>query len=65
GDLVRIVDPNGTEIARGLSNYGADEVRKIAGAHTRQISDILGHVGHDEVVHRDNMVMAENFRPRG
>ncbi len=59
GDLVRIIGPDGSEIARGLSNYSASEVEKIQGAHTSQILEILGHIGHDEVVHRDNMVLAE------
>lgn len=64
GDLVRIVDEGDDEVARGLSNYGSDEVRRIAGAHTQNIEEILGHVGHDEVVHRDNMVMADTHSLR-
>ena len=56
GDVVRVVGPDDLEVARGLVNYSADEVVKIAGAHTRQIEARLGHVGHDEVIHRDNMV---------
>jgi glutamate 5-kinase len=64
GDLVRILDPEGTEVARGLSNYASDEVERIRGAHTSQIADILGHVAHHEVVHRDNMVLAEQLNGR-
>ncbi len=59
GDLVRILGPDGHEIAKGLTNYSAEEVERIRGAHTCQIPEILGHIGHDEVVHRDNMVLSD------
>ena len=59
GDLVRITGPDGLEFARGLSNYPAAEVNSIRGLHTSRISETLGHVGHHEVVHRDNMVLGE------
>ncbi len=58
GDLVRIVTEDGQEFARGLVNYSGEEVKQIQGAHTRQISKILGHVGDEEVIHRDNMVLS-------
>ena len=59
GDLVRIAGPDGLEFARGLSNYSAGEVNSIRGLHTSRIAETLGHVGHHEVVHRDNMVLGE------
>jgi glutamate 5-kinase len=37
-------------------NYSAEEVAIIAGAHSREIERRLGHVGHEEIIHRDNMV---------
>ena len=58
GDLVRVVTEDGEEFARGLVNYSAEEVKQIQGAHTRQIPKILGHVGDEEVIHRDNMVLS-------
>lgn len=57
GDMVAVLGPDGVEIARGLVNYSADEVQRIAGFHTREIANILGHVGHDEIIHRDNLVL--------
>jgi glutamate 5-kinase len=59
GDLVRISGPDGLEFARGLTNYSATEVETIRGLHTSRIAKTLGHVGHREVVHRDNMVLGE------
>ncbi len=59
GDLVRIVDKENREVARGLSNFSADEIRKIMGGKTRTIAQILGYKTYDEVVHRNNLVCLE------
>jgi glutamate 5-kinase len=59
GDVVSVVDSNSTEIARGLANYGADEVRKIRRCRTSEIEARLGHRAFDEVIHRDNLVLLE------
>jgi len=56
GDLVRIVNGANREVARGLSNFSADEIRKIMGGKTRTIAQILGYKTYDEVVHRNNLV---------
>ncbi|HEY8345634.1 MAG TPA: glutamate 5-kinase [Bacillota bacterium] len=56
GDLVRILAPDGTEVARGLTNFSAEEVRRIMGEKTTSISEILGSKSYDEVVHRNNLV---------
>ena len=58
GDCVRCVAPDGAEVARGLVNYSAGELRRIQGAHTRDIDSILGYKISDEVIHRDDMVIA-------
>ncbi len=57
GDLVRVVDEHGREIGRGLVNYSSEEVAAIQGRHSRDIPEILGHVGDEEVIHRDNLVV--------
>ena len=57
GSTISILNPEGWEIARGLVNYSTDDVRKIMGAHTHEIAEILGHKPYDEVVHRDNLVL--------
>ncbi|MFQ5809566.1 MAG: glutamate 5-kinase [Armatimonadota bacterium] len=58
GDLVVIVDAAGDEIGRGLVNYSAEEADRIKGVQSHQIKAILGHSAHDEVVHRDNLVIS-------
>ena len=57
GDVVSIHDPEGNDIARGLPNYSAAEIRQIRGLKTEQILDALGYHPYDEVIHRDNMVV--------
>ena len=58
GDCVRCVAPDGSEVARGLVSYSAAELRRIQGSHTRDIDSILGYKICDEVIHRDDMVIA-------
>ena len=56
GDLVRVVDQKGHEVARGLVNYSHDDLAKLAGHRCAEIEAILGYKGYDEVIHRDNLV---------
>lgn len=57
GELVICHDISGKEIARGLSNYNADEARKIMGRTSNDIETILGYVDEPELIHRDNLVV--------
>lgn len=57
GELVRCVDENGQEIARGLTNYGDEETRLILGLPSDRIESILGYVDEEELIHRDNLVV--------
>jgi glutamate 5-kinase len=57
GDLVTVRDTTGKEIARGLSNYGADEVRLILGKKSAEFEKLLGRPSYAEVIHRDNLVI--------
>ncbi|MBP8628610.1 MAG: glutamate 5-kinase [Negativicutes bacterium] len=57
GNSVRILSKQGREIARGLANYNSEEIKKICGKNTNNISKILGSKLYDEVIHRDNMVI--------
>ena len=57
GKTIRILDPNGRELARGLSNYSSSEIERIRGKHTDEIFSVLGYKTTDEVVHRDHLVL--------
>jgi glutamate 5-kinase len=57
GELVSIIDPEGREFARGLTNYDAATARRIAGKRSAEVERILGHLPYGAVVHRDNLVV--------
>ncbi len=57
GELVSIMDSGGKEVARGLTNYGSNETRRIMGKSTSRFHDILGYVSEPELVHRDNLIL--------
>lgn len=57
GDLVAVVDESTCQVARGLTNYGAAEIRQIRGKRSSEIEKVLGYKDFDEVIHRDNLVL--------
>jgi len=57
GDPVTCMDAAGNTIAKGLVNYGADEIRKIMGLKSSRIEQVLGYKDYDEVIHRDNLAI--------
>ena len=57
GDLVSLRSDSGEEVARGLVNYSAEDIQKIAGRASEQIEALLGYIDEEEVVHRDNLVL--------
>jgi glutamate 5-kinase len=57
GEVVSLVDQQGEEFARGLTNYDTVATRAIAGKRSDEISRELGSVPYDEVIHRDNLVV--------
>ena len=57
GELIKCVDQDNNEVARGLINYNSQEVNKIMGKNSRHIAEILGYGGEDELIHRDNLVL--------
>ena len=57
GDLVRIQGDDGIDIARGVVNYSADDLRRIAGRRSDEIEAVLGYHLGDTVVHRNDLVV--------
>ena len=62
GDPVRIIGPDGKEIARGLTRYGAAEIAGIKGLTTERLRS-LGCHREDEVVHRNELVVTAAGKP--
>ncbi len=58
GEMVLMTDESGKVVARGLVNYGAADAEKIIGKPSALIESLLGYVSEEELVHRDNLVLA-------
>ena len=59
GEMVSISETVSGEFARGLVNYGSDDLHRIAGLKSAQIERVLGYRDFDEVVHRDNLARTD------
>jgi glutamate 5-kinase len=58
GDAVRVAGPDGREVARGLSAYSSDELKKIKGRRTTDLSALLGRPSPAaEALHRNNLAV--------
>jgi glutamate 5-kinase len=59
GDAVRVLSPDGREVARGLSAYSAADARRIMRHKSGEIEALLGYRGRDEMIHRDDLVLTQ------
>ncbi len=60
GDLVSVVLRDGEArepIARGVTQYSADDIRRLARRHSRDIEATLGYSYGETIVHRDDLVL--------
>jgi len=57
GDVVALIDAEGREFARGLTNYAAGEIRQLAGKRSEEIAQMYESLPYVEIVHRDNLVV--------
>ena len=57
GDAVIVREPGGREIARGLIAYSTEDAQRIMGHKSREIENLLGYRGRDEMIHRDDLVL--------
>lgn len=60
GDAVVIRDRSGAEVGRGLSAYSNEDAERIIGHKSREISELLGYRGRDELIHRDDMALKQD-----
>jgi glutamate 5-kinase len=57
GDIVDVAKVDGAVIARGMVNFSATHTRRIMGANTTKIGEILGDGHKETLIHRDDLVM--------
>ena len=56
GDVVRVVNAGGDEVARGLIRYTSEEIDRIRGKSSPEVERVLGRPAL-EVIHRDDLVL--------
>ncbi len=56
-DLIRIVNPGGEEIARGIAELSSEETDRAKGLHSEEILGLFKDLKYEELVHRDNMTV--------
>ena len=60
GDMVEVVlqEQGGRQrVARGVSQYSASDIRRIARRHSREIEAVLGYSYGGTVIHRDDLTL--------
>ena len=57
GDAVVVRDPDGLALGRGLTAYSTADARRIKGHRSSEIQSILGFLGREEMIHRDDLVL--------
>ncbi len=57
GDTVRVAAENGGEIARGIVNYGSQDLARLVRCPSDGIESILGYHFGDEVIHHNDLVL--------
>jgi glutamate 5-kinase len=57
GDAVRILSPDGAELARGLVRYDAGEAQRIKGQRSDAMATTLGYAASPELVHADDLAL--------
>lgn len=58
GESIAIVDEAERDVGRGISNFSSSDLARIRGLKSQQVAEALGRRAADEVVHRDNLVLA-------
>jgi glutamate 5-kinase len=59
GEVVKVVGPDGQEIAKGIVNYSSGELDQVKGLKTSETYQRLGRKLSDEVIHKDNLVKTD------
>lgn len=57
GDTIWIRDHAGENFAKGISAYDSSDLQHIMGLKSHDIEKVLGFIGPDAVIHRDDMVL--------
>ena len=56
GDIITILSSKRKKIAIGIAAYDIADTKKIIGIKSKEIKNILGYEGRDEIIHKDDLV---------
>ena len=62
GDIVEVRSKKNLLIGKGVISYDSSESKLIIGKKTSQIESILGYIGRDEIIHRDNFIFNDKVK---
>lgn len=65
GDAVKIYRESISKanlIAKGLTQYNSEDMRKLIGRQSHEIQDVLGYFVSSSIVHRDDMVIVSTVK---
>ncbi len=57
GDIVQVLTMKNVIIGKGIVAYDHLDSKLIMGKKTSKIFDVLGYIGRDELIHRDNFII--------
>jgi glutamate 5-kinase len=57
GATISVLDPDGAELAHGLTSYDSDALRLLCRKQSHQIIELLGYSYGDAAIHRNNLVL--------
>ena len=56
GDVISILNIHNKKIGIGVIAYDSNDSKKIVGKNSKDITNILGYEGRDELIHKDDLV---------
>ena len=57
GDIVEILTEDKKLVGKGIVLYDIEEAKLIIGKKTSEFIKILGYIGKEELIHRDNLIL--------
>ncbi len=63
GEVVRILSPQGADIAHGVACYNSDDMQRIKGLHSEDIAGVLGYDYGPVAIHRDDCIIRSRSVP--
>jgi len=57
GDTVVVINADQKEVAKGITRYGSEDLKKVQGLQSEEIAKKLGYAYGPAVIHRDDLIL--------